>query len=32
MVTLRQFVAEAFRNELGITSPLAPVGLTPAGY
>jgi CxxC motif-containing protein (DUF1111 family) len=26
-VTLRQFVAEAFRNELGITNPLAPVDL-----
>ena len=26
--TLRQFVAEAFRNELGITSPLAPVDLS----
>ena len=30
-VTLRQFVANAFRNELGITSPLAPADLTPAG-
>lgn len=30
-VTLRQFVANAFRNELGITSPLAPVDLAPAG-
>jgi len=30
-ITLRQFVAEAFRNELGITSPLAPVDLAPAG-
>jgi CxxC motif-containing protein (DUF1111 family) len=26
--TLRQFVAEAFRNALGITSPLAPVDLS----
>jgi len=30
IVTLRQFVADAFRNELGITSPLAPVDLAPA--
>src|SRR5262245_55138860 len=30
-VTLRQFVADAFRNELGITSPLAPADLAPAG-
>jgi CxxC motif-containing protein (DUF1111 family) len=29
--TLRQFVANAFRNELGITSPLAPFDLAPAG-
>jgi CxxC motif-containing protein (DUF1111 family) len=29
-VTLRQFVADAFRNELGITSPLAPTDLVPA--
>lgn len=29
-ITLRQFVAEAFRNELGITSPLAPIDLAPA--
>jgi CxxC motif-containing protein (DUF1111 family) len=29
-VTLRQFVADAFRNELGITSPLAPVDIAPA--
>ncbi len=28
--TLEQFVADAFRNELGITSPLAPVDLAPA--
>jgi len=27
--TLEQFVAEAFRNELGITNPRAPVDLTP---
>jgi CxxC motif-containing protein (DUF1111 family) len=27
--TLRQFVADAFRNELGITSPLAPKDLIP---
>lgn len=27
--TLEQFVADAFRNELGITSPLAPVDLIP---
>ncbi len=26
---LEQFVADAFRNELGITSPLAPVDLVP---
>jgi CxxC motif-containing protein (DUF1111 family) len=30
-ITLRQFVADAFRNELGITSPLAPVDLVPTG-
>ena len=30
-VTLRQFVADAFRNELGITSPLAPTDLAPVG-
>jgi CxxC motif-containing protein (DUF1111 family) len=30
-VTLQQFVADAFRNELGITSPLAPMDLAPAG-
>ena len=30
-VSLRQFVADAFRNELGITSPLAPADLAPAG-
>ena len=29
--TLEQFVAEAFRNELGITNPLAPRDLVPAG-
>src|SRR5262245_42998588 len=29
VATLEQFVAEAFRNELGITSPLAPVDLVP---
>jgi CxxC motif-containing protein (DUF1111 family) len=29
--TLRQFVANAFRNELGITSPLAPTDFMPAG-
>jgi CxxC motif-containing protein (DUF1111 family) len=29
--TLRQFVGEAFRNELGITNPIAPQDLTPAG-
>lgn len=29
--TLRQLVADAFRNELGITSPLAPVDIAPAG-
>jgi CxxC motif-containing protein (DUF1111 family) len=29
--SLRQFVADAFRNELGITSPLAPAELPPAG-
>jgi CxxC motif-containing protein (DUF1111 family) len=28
---LRQFVAEAFRNELGITSPLVPTDLAPTG-
>jgi CxxC motif-containing protein (DUF1111 family) len=28
---LRQFVADAFRNELGITSPLAPADLLPTG-
>jgi CxxC motif-containing protein (DUF1111 family) len=27
--TLKQFVADAFRNELGITSPLAPLDLLP---
>ena len=30
-VMLKQFVADAFRNELGITSPLAPADLGPAG-
>jgi CxxC motif-containing protein (DUF1111 family) len=30
-VTLRQFVADAFRNELGITSPQGPADLAPAG-
>lgn len=30
-VTLRQTVANAFRNELGITSPLAPVDITSVG-
>lgn len=29
--TLKQFVADAFRNELGITNPLAPVDIAPAG-
>jgi len=29
--TLREFVANAFRNELGITSPLAPIDLAPIG-
>ncbi len=29
--TLKQFIADAFRNELGITSPLAPVDIAPAG-
>ncbi|MBV9131305.1 MAG: hypothetical protein JO020_08465 [Chloroflexi bacterium] len=29
--TLRQFVGEAFRNELGITNPIAPADLVPAG-
>jgi mono/diheme cytochrome c family protein len=29
--TLLQFVADAFRNELGITSPLAPTDILPAG-
>ncbi len=28
--TLKQFVADAFRNELGITSPLAPEDIAPA--
>ncbi len=28
---LQQFVAEAFRNELGITSPLAPEDIAPIG-
>ncbi len=28
--TLAQFVAEAYRNELGITNPLAPADLIPA--
>jgi CxxC motif-containing protein (DUF1111 family) len=28
--TLKQFIADAFRNELGITSPLAPVDLLPS--
>ena len=31
VVTLREAVANAFRNELGITSPLAPRDLAPAG-
>jgi CxxC motif-containing protein (DUF1111 family) len=31
VATLEQFVAEAFRNELGITSALAPVDLVPRG-
>lgn len=29
--TLRQFVADAFRNELGITNPLAPMDILPVG-
>jgi CxxC motif-containing protein (DUF1111 family) len=29
--TLKQFVADAFRNELGITSPLAPVDIALSG-
>jgi CxxC motif-containing protein (DUF1111 family) len=29
--SLHQFVADAFRNELGITSPLAPVDILPTG-
>lgn len=29
--TLKQFVADAFRNELGITSPLASADIAPAG-
>jgi CxxC motif-containing protein (DUF1111 family) len=29
--TLRQFVGEAFRNELGITTPIAPVDFEAAG-
>jgi hypothetical protein len=28
--TLKQFIADAFRNELGITSPLAPEDIPPA--
>jgi CxxC motif-containing protein (DUF1111 family) len=28
--TLKQFVADAFRNELGITSPMAPEDIAPA--
>jgi hypothetical protein len=31
VATLEQFVAEAFRNELGITSPLAPIDLVAHG-
>ena len=31
VATLRQFVADAFRNELGITSPLAPTDVAPVG-
>jgi mono/diheme cytochrome c family protein len=31
VATLAQFVADAFRNELGITSPLAPADLVPRG-
>jgi CxxC motif-containing protein (DUF1111 family) len=30
-VSLQQFVADAFRNELGITSPLAPADILPTG-
>ena len=29
--TLLQFVADAFRNELGLTNPLAPIDLIPVG-
>jgi mono/diheme cytochrome c family protein len=29
--TLEQFVGEAFRNELGITNPIAPTDLVPPG-
>jgi CxxC motif-containing protein (DUF1111 family) len=29
--TLEQFVGEAFRNELGITNPIAPIDLVSAG-
>jgi CxxC motif-containing protein (DUF1111 family) len=30
--TLRQFVADAFRNELGLTNPLAPTDLLPTEH
>ena len=30
-LSLRQFVGEAFRNELGITTPIAPTDFQPAG-
>jgi CxxC motif-containing protein (DUF1111 family) len=30
-VSLKQFIGEAFRNELGLTNPIAPVDFTPAG-
>jgi CxxC motif-containing protein (DUF1111 family) len=30
-VTLKQFVGEAFRNELGLTNPIAPSDFTAAG-
>lgn len=29
--TLKEFVGEAFRNELGLTNPIAPMDFSPAG-
>jgi CxxC motif-containing protein (DUF1111 family) len=30
-LSLKQFVGEAFRNELGLTNPIAPTDFVPTG-